>query len=1098
MLRPFLLVGVGGSGGKTLRVIRDSIEAKLRSRGWSVEDRGFPKAWQFLQIDVASAPDGDDPDLPRQLPAGDFFGMVSSGLTYSAMDGALAQRLPFEQQLDSLGGWRPDPNKVQVAITRGAGQYRALGRMVTLNRLDHIKQRVDRAVDALTDADIAGELGDLTQMLGQGEPRTHIAEPVVLVISSIAGGSGAGAVLEVCDVIRSGGRTWLDDSIGILYAPDVFDEIPEAARRGVRPNALATLSELIAGGWSYKGRDGGITESSARLYQSSGITTASISRLGPRYPILVGARNADVSYGSQNEIYRGMGRALSEWVTQVRLQDSMGAYATTNRQSSAMATADNLGLKQKHHDAPFTALGFARLSVGRDWFERYASQYLARAAITRINTKHLDARLPEDRRTDLQIIEELADQAWPRFLAASGLDERGVEHNDVLDAIRPDNRKYAASEWIEKALARLRKGAVRPEGIPAFQWQQRVEQYLREEGPELRGQLRTRRLARAREWVDAIQVKLVEHALESVATHGGPVTLELLGKLAEEIEDAVRGLPEEREQALQKSRRSGEDIRAAFSASGDVPATSPDLEKAVNRAARSIGFEAEADLLSLVEALLRDLIVKLLQPVRRAISDALEIASRDGRRHHGQRSKIENWPYGDGVPELLRPSKNEFLLDDVDQFPATMRDLLLRDTGAATTGEAEAKALFDIVTGTDSRGDKGRKQSAAWARRHSWVPEVSDLHEVMANPAPAVLEVRLGAEDLLDRADQWIHNDQAEFGRHLKQSLSQFLSDPDVSEGTRQDRLQRFSGRLQATIGRARPLVQIDSQLLTLVHEKPEPLVSLAIDQIPVPRDSKAAKVAREVIAASASDVDVEKLFSDDASQAVSVFGMLSEPYEPIVFTSLMRPMADEWAEVRLSPDARQSFWTWRRSRPLPEFVPAAPAIRRSMLRGWFTAQLLGQIDGQRANAQSGMTVWGPGRARGSGEVRKFPHPLLAVSKSAAEAPAAVLESLPLALLEVFATHSLAPLGAYHRLRDLGTSGHDQAFEAYETLNQELLAWVEEGHLLPDAPTPAARVGTASDTPQERRDKVLAQVKLWREATGRSSSTMRAPTTRSE
>jgi hypothetical protein len=217
--------------------------------------------------------------------------------------------------------------------------------------------------------------------------------------------------------------------------------------------------------------------------------------------------------------------------------------------------------------------------------------------------------------------------------------------------------------------------------------------------------------------------------------------------------------------------------------------------------------------------------------------------------------------------------------------------------------------------------------SATWTRRHSWVPEVSDLHEVMASPAPAVLEVRLSAEDLLRRAGQWINNDQAEFGRHLKQSLSQFLSDPNESEGTRQDRLQRFSGRLQATLSRARPLVQIDNKLLSLVHDKPEPLVTLAIDQIPVPRASKAAKVAREVFAASASGVDVEKLFSDDSGQAVSVFGVLAEPYEPIVFTSLMRPMADEWAEARLSADARQSFWTWRRSRPLPRVRAGRPPL---------------------------------------------------------------------------------------------------------------------------------------------------------------------------
>ena len=73
MLRPFLLIGVGGSGGKTLRVVRENLEWELRRAGWP-EEEGFPKAWQFLQIDVASAPDGDDPDLPPQLPAGELPG----------------------------------------------------------------------------------------------------------------------------------------------------------------------------------------------------------------------------------------------------------------------------------------------------------------------------------------------------------------------------------------------------------------------------------------------------------------------------------------------------------------------------------------------------------------------------------------------------------------------------------------------------------------------------------------------------------------------------------------------------------------------------------------------------------------------------------------------------------------------------------------------------------------------------------------------------------------------------------------------------------------------------------------------------------------
>src|SRR3954471_8478336 len=123
MLRPFLLIGVGGSGGKTLRVVRQNLQWRLERAGWP-EQEGFPKAWQFLQIDVASSPDGDDPDLPPQLPTADFLGLVNAGLTYTAMDNTLAETLPPEDRLNSLGGWRPDPNKVQVAITRGAGQYR--------------------------------------------------------------------------------------------------------------------------------------------------------------------------------------------------------------------------------------------------------------------------------------------------------------------------------------------------------------------------------------------------------------------------------------------------------------------------------------------------------------------------------------------------------------------------------------------------------------------------------------------------------------------------------------------------------------------------------------------------------------------------------------------------------------------------------------------------------------------------------------------------------------------------------------------------------------------------------------------------------------
>ena len=98
-----------------------------------------------------------------------------------------------------------------------------------------------------------------------------------------------------------------------------------------------------------------------------------------------------MAYGSQNEIYRGMGRSISEWMTKTRLQDSMSAYFAGNRQSTATTMTDRLGLKLQHHETPFAAMGFARMTLGRDFFRRYSSQYLARAAAERVVSLHLAA-----------------------------------------------------------------------------------------------------------------------------------------------------------------------------------------------------------------------------------------------------------------------------------------------------------------------------------------------------------------------------------------------------------------------------------------------------------------------------------------------------------------------------------------------------------------------------------------------------------------------------------------------------------------------------------------------------------------------------------
>jgi len=91
MLRPFLLVGVGGSGGKTLRAMRQSLLRRIRQVGWQGD--GLPQGWQMLWVDSESvqSPDGFPDPL---LPGTDYCGLVPPGTGYDALRTGMAMSVP--------------------------------------------------------------------------------------------------------------------------------------------------------------------------------------------------------------------------------------------------------------------------------------------------------------------------------------------------------------------------------------------------------------------------------------------------------------------------------------------------------------------------------------------------------------------------------------------------------------------------------------------------------------------------------------------------------------------------------------------------------------------------------------------------------------------------------------------------------------------------------------------------------------------------------------------------------------------------------------------------------------------------------------------
>ena len=119
------VVGLGGSGGKTLQFLMDQLHSELARHGWT-EDR-LPRCWEFVHVDVPPTPDGVGAGLPPTVPAqgGTYIPVSSPTDSYAVLDSALQSNLtnqPAGSQLRQLVRWRPNAARVTTPITLGAGQ----------------------------------------------------------------------------------------------------------------------------------------------------------------------------------------------------------------------------------------------------------------------------------------------------------------------------------------------------------------------------------------------------------------------------------------------------------------------------------------------------------------------------------------------------------------------------------------------------------------------------------------------------------------------------------------------------------------------------------------------------------------------------------------------------------------------------------------------------------------------------------------------------------------------------------------------------------------------------------------------------------------
>ena len=398
---------------------------------------------------------------------------------------------------------------------------------------------------------------------------------------------------------------------------------------------------------------------------------------------------------------------------------------------------------------------------------------------------------------------------------------------------------------------------------------------------------------------------------------------------------------------------------------------------------------------------------------------------------------MKTWPQGDEVPDHFKPAVNERYLEPVANYPRELSDAVAR-TLNKNAAPAMRAAIKEVV---DGRTERHPKQTLIEVR-HQWAHS-----DHILNDDPNVMQTRgdylvhLAPDEILQRADEWVARPDSAIGSMVQQRLAEYLRGDSAEAATRR---KQFKNHLLAAIDLAEPLVSINSGLLGIVHPgHNQPSMIRIASQIPFSPGHDARKDVEEVLELKGWDEQaISGMFSDSDRESIDVFTMLGEPYEPVVFDSLMKPIAEEWGSRKGDVDGRATFWRWRRARPLVQSIPVAESVRRAMVRGWFTARALGQIS---TSGDKAATIFVPSGHAAPGRPLPFPSPLLSDVTSEADRLPITLMSVTLAMADLNSSGQLAAIEPYGRLRTLGESGRG-GLEAYDTASTEIEEWVPRRH----------------------------------------------------
>jgi hypothetical protein len=1075
MFRRMLFVGLGGSGGKTLRVLKRDLKEWLIDHEW---EGGFPSGWQFVHIDTPPTPDGMIAG-GGSLEPNEYLGLIGSGIQFSQVATRLGNIADTDRELI---GWRVDPAALQVPITMGAGQFRAIGRSIAMCYAQPIKERLQQSIALLNNPSTVAQLGSLYTHVEKSSTQDSSVPPIVVIVSSLAGGTGAGLLVDVCDTMRALQPGWGGDSIALLYTPEVFLGLGDGSVGGVQPNSLAAISEVLNGFWWHGGTaNNQVPTKSLAALKAAGIAR-DIVQSGPFCPFLIGSTGSGgVQFTSDRQLFETVGAALVSWATDTEVQQNFVAHSIGNWAASATANQVKLdvlvnhGLTSEPGLPAFSALGFSRVSLGAKYLRRYSAKRLAKDGALHLANAHLasaEAQSIIQSRKIVdpdQVCDEIAERYVSWFMASANLDEKGPEKNQIQEQIVP------AQWWslFDLAVSRALELSGRSGSASASEWLEGIIPAIDAATSAFDTEVQPLVQENIDNWLKTQPDHVLSVVEEAISRFGLKVTASILMKVANIISHPTEGIiaellgDSEMNSYLQFANSSSWQgqlrVHLDESSKSKIAPDHPAIGESITDAMKYSTCIARAGICERTADLLADFSTGFLKPLSRALADEAGMLD-------AEMARISDWPaWGDGLPpQDLRPPKSEWTLIEIEEFASTFTEKLAQTCASIDPLAFEDHrrlARNEIVSGSyirhlmesspqiaeDLRGLLLLRQDTKWA------PD----YRVSKKPEPrteAVFKVRARPEQLAERADAWMMQQgtpfQLLFTSNLRSYTAQQPGMPNtVSPTVYAKRQARFIEKLKAAIASAEPLVGIDQGLIGNLHPKMVAGVSMKIkrdvSQLPFLShvlDTEVRSILRDTCYGGAREGLIDKIIVGSTKLPhIDIVSQLDSPVSPLVIKSLMQPISNSWTQARSSGVARGGFWTYRRARTLKEFIPVPQEHLRAMTRGWFTAKLLNLVFKSENDTISIVHETGTRSQR----VVKFPEQFLSSSNVLKDQLPMVLEALPLAYAAVGTAGNLDSLLPYIALRDLGMEkpGELQGVYNYSSCNPVLAQWIETGEI---------------------------------------------------